>query len=102
MKASGHCSKSQPPAQAAGIEKPPPNKKGQLNGGQSQIPHRRGAKAAPRNSACPFWERLTWTVVLAWCRTWAISEPLPDSKSIIANLRCSRLRLVEQVARPPR
>jgi hypothetical protein len=37
-----------PPAQAAGIEKPPPSKKVQLNGGQSQIPLWRGAKAVPR------------------------------------------------------
>jgi hypothetical protein len=36
-----------PPAQAAGIEKPPPSKKVQLNGGQG-IPHRRGAKPVPR------------------------------------------------------
>lgn len=34
-----------PPAQAPGSEKPPPGKKGQLNGGQSQIPRGRGAKS---------------------------------------------------------
>ena len=37
-----------PPAQAAGIEKPPPSKKVQLNGGQSHIPHGRAAKSVPR------------------------------------------------------
>ena len=37
-----------PPAQAAGIEKPPPSKKVQLNGGQSHFPHGRGAKSVPR------------------------------------------------------
>jgi hypothetical protein len=37
-----------PPAQAPGSEKPPPGKKGQLNGGQSQIPRGRGAKSVPR------------------------------------------------------
>jgi hypothetical protein len=37
-----------PPAQAAGIEKPPPNKTVQLNGGQGHFPHGRGAKPVPR------------------------------------------------------
>ena len=37
-----------PPAQAAGIEKPPPSKKVQLNGGRSHFPHGRGAKPVPR------------------------------------------------------
>ena len=37
-----------PPAQTAGIEKPPPNKKVQLNGGRSHFPHRRAAKSVPR------------------------------------------------------
>ena len=37
-----------PPAQAAGIEKPPPSKKVQLNGGRSHFPHGRGDKSAPR------------------------------------------------------
>ena len=37
-----------PPAQAAGNEKPSPSKKVQLNGGQSHIPHRRGAHSVPR------------------------------------------------------
>jgi ERF superfamily protein len=37
-----------PPAQAAGIEKPPPSKKVQLNGGRSNFPHGRGVKPVPR------------------------------------------------------
>ena len=37
-----------PPAQAAGIEKPPPSKKAQLNGGRSHFPHWRAAKSVPR------------------------------------------------------
>ena len=37
-----------PPAQAAGIEKPPPSRKVQLNGGQSHIPRGRGDKSDPR------------------------------------------------------
>ena len=37
-----------PPAQAAGIEKPPPSKKVQLNGGQSHFPHGRAPKSVPR------------------------------------------------------
>jgi hypothetical protein len=37
-----------PPAQAAGIEKLPPSKKVQLNGGQSHIPHGRGVKPVSR------------------------------------------------------
>jgi Protein of unknown function (DUF968) len=37
-----------PPAQTAGIEKPPPSKKVQLNGGRSHFPHGRGAKPVPR------------------------------------------------------
>ena len=37
-----------PTAQAAGIEKPPPSKKIQLNGGRSHFPHGRGAKSVPR------------------------------------------------------
>src|SRR6202049_2712190 len=36
-----------PPAQAAGIEKPPPSKKAQLNGGRSHFPHGRSAKPVP-------------------------------------------------------
>ena len=36
-----------PPAQAAGIEKPPPSKKVQLNGGQGYIPHGRAPKSVP-------------------------------------------------------
>ena len=37
-----------PPAQAAGIEKPPPSKKGQLNGGRSHFSHGRAPKPVPR------------------------------------------------------
>ena len=37
-----------PPAQATRIENPSPNKKVQLNGGQSHIPRGRGDKSAPR------------------------------------------------------
>jgi hypothetical protein len=37
-----------PPAQAAGIEKPPPSKKVQLNGGRSHFSHGRGVKSVPR------------------------------------------------------
>jgi hypothetical protein len=37
-----------PPAQAAGIEKPPPSKKVQLNGGQSHFPHGRAPRSVPR------------------------------------------------------
>ena len=37
-----------PPAQAAGIESPSPNKKVQLNGGGSHIPHGRDIKSVPR------------------------------------------------------
>jgi ERF superfamily protein len=37
-----------PPAQTAGIEKPPPSMKVQLNSGQSHIPRGRGVKSVPR------------------------------------------------------
>ena len=37
-----------PPDHTAGIEKPPPSKTGQLNGGRSHIRHRRAPKSVPR------------------------------------------------------
>jgi hypothetical protein len=37
-----------PPAQAPKIEKPPPSKKVQLNGGRSNFPHGGGSKSVPR------------------------------------------------------